>query len=155
MAAAGAVGLLSAFSIPGRLTFGRLGDATDKRYVMMIAASLQLIAFVILLRAVSLPSLYIYSCLLGFGIGGLTPILPGILADYYGRSHFSSIYGAAYVVTAVGFMIGPVFGGWIFDNTGSYYVAITSAIAVTVVAIILVYLAPRAAPPTMPIAMPS
>lgn len=153
--AAGAVGLLSAFSIPGRLTFGRLGDATDKRYVMMIAASLQLIAFMMLLRAVSLLPLYIYSCLLGFGIGGLTPILPGILGDYYGTSHFSAIYGAAYVVTTVGFMIGPVFGGWIFDNTGTYYVAIVSAIVVTVVAIILIHLAPRAVSPTIATDMPS
>lgn len=153
--AAGAVGLLSAFSIPGRLMFGKLGDATDKRHVMMIAAALQLIAFVILLRVVSLPVLYIYSCLLGFGIGGLTPILPGILADHYGRSHFSAIYGAAYVVTTIGFMIGPVYGGWIFDNTGSYYMAFVSAIAVTALAVILIYLAPKAAPPTMPTDWPS
>jgi len=147
--AAGAVGLLSAFSIPGRLMFGKLGDATDKRYVMMVAAALQLIAFVILLRVISLPVLYIYSCLLGFGIGGLTPILPGILSDHYGRKHFSSIYGAAYLVTTIGFMIGPVYGGWVFDNTGRYYMAFVSAIAVTALAIILIYLSPKAAPRTM------
>jgi len=144
VAAAGAVGLLSAFSIPGRVAFGKLGDAIDKRYVMMIAATIQLVAFVMLLQVISLPLLYIYSCLLGFGIGGLTPILPGLLADYYGRNHFSAIYGAAYVVTTIGFMIGPVYGGWIFDNTGRYYFAFISAITITLLAIILVYLAPTA-----------
>ena len=36
VAAAGAVGLGAAFSIPGRLGFGRLGDIVDKRYVFMM-----------------------------------------------------------------------------------------------------------------------
>lgn len=144
VAAAGAVGLLSAFSIPGRLAFGRLGDFIDKRHVMMMAASMQVTAFAVLLQTASLPVLYIYSSLLGFGIGGLTPILPGLLADYFGRSHFSAIYGASYVVTTLGFMIGPVYGGWIFDNTGSYSVAFISGIIVTLLAIVLIYLAPKA-----------
>lgn len=147
LVAAGAVGLLSAFSIPGRLGFGRLGDMMDKRYVLMIAAALQLIAFTILLLAEDPPMLYLYSCLLGLGIGGLTPILPGLIGDYFGRRHFSAIYGASYMVTTLGFMIGPVYGGWMYDTTGSYSTAFMSAIAVTLLAIILIRLTPTPAPP--------
>ncbi len=146
LTAAGAVGLLSAFSIPGRLTFGRLGDVIDKRYVMMVAASLQLTAFALLLQTMSLPVLYLYSGLLGFGIGGLTPILPGILSDHFGRKHFSSIYGASYVVLAVGVMVGPFYGGWIYDSTGRYFAAFISATAITLLAILLIYISPRAKP---------
>ncbi len=143
VAAAGAVGLLCAFSIPGRLGFGKLGDIMDKRYVMMMAASLQVIAFAILLKTTNLTMLYIYSCLIGVGVGGLTPILPGLLADYFGGSHFSAIYGAAGMVTTLGLMIGPVYGGWIFDTTGSYSLAFLSGIVVTLLAVVLVYLAPK------------
>jgi len=143
VAAAGAVGLLCAFSIPGRLGFGKLGDIMDKRYVMMMAASLQVVAFAILLKTTNLTMLYIYSCLIGVGVGGLTPILPGLLADYFGGSHFSAIYGAAGMVTTLGLMIGPVYGGWIFDTTGSYSLAFLSGIVVTLLAVVLVYLAPK------------
>jgi MFS family permease len=143
VAAAGAVGMLCAFSIPGRLVFGKLGDIMDKRYVMMMAASLQAVAFVILLKTTNLTMLYFYSCLIGIGIGGLTPILPGLLADYFGGSHFGTIYGAAGMVNTLGLMIGPVYGGWIFDTTGSYSLAFLSGIIMTLLALILVYLAPK------------
>jgi MFS family permease len=143
VAAAGAVGLLCAFSIPGRLGFGKLGDIMDKRYVMMMAASLQVVAFVILLKTTNLTMMYIYSCLIGVGMGGLTPILPGLLADYFGRSHFGAIYGAAGMVNTLGLMIGPVYGGWIFDTTGSYSLAFLSGIILTLLAVVLIYLAPK------------
>jgi MFS family permease len=143
VAAAGAVGLLCAFSIPGRLGFGKLGDIMDKRYVMIMAAGLQVLAFVILLKTTNLTMLYIYSCLIGVSIGGLTPILPGLLADYFGGSHFATIYGASGMVNTLGLMIGPVYGGWIFDTTGRYYLAFLSGIILTLLAVVLVYLAPK------------
>jgi len=143
VAAAGAVGLLCAFSIPGRLGFGKLGDIMDKRYVMMMAASLQVIAFAILLKTTNLTMLYIYSSLIGVGMGGLTPILPGLLTDYFGRSHFAAIYGASGMVNTLGLMIGPVYGGWIFDTTGSYSLAFLSGIIITLLAVIIIYLAPK------------
>jgi len=143
VAAAGAVGLLCAFSIPGRLGFGKLGDIMDKRYVMMMAASLQVVAFAILLKTTNVTMLYIYSSLIGVGMGGLTPILPGLLTDYFGRNHFAAIYGASGMVNTLGLMIGPVYGGWIFDTTGSYSLAFLSGIIITLLAVILIYLAPK------------
>lgn len=143
VAAAGAVGLLCAFSIPGRLGFGKLGDIMDKRYVMMMAASLQVVAFVILLKTTNLTMLYIYSSLIGVGMGGLTPILPGLLTDYFGRNHFAAIYGASGMVNTLGLMIGPVYGGWLFDTTGSYSLAFLSGIIITLLAVVLLYLAPK------------
>ena len=143
LAAAGAVGLLCAFSIPGRLGFGRLGDIMDKRYVMMTAASLQAVAFVMLMKTTNLSMLYVYSALIGVGVGGLTPILPGLLADHFGGSHFGAIYGASGMVNTLGMMIGPVYGGWIFDTTKSYSLAFLSGIIITLLAIILIYLAPK------------
>lgn len=141
--AAGAVSVLCAFSIPGRLGFGRLGDVMDKRYVMMMAASLQVAAFAVLLKTTNLAMLYVYSALVGFGIGGLTPILPGLVADYFGRRQFGAVYGALEMVTMLGIMIGPIYGGWIFDTTKSYYLAFLSGIIITLLAVGLVYLAPK------------
>jgi len=143
VAAAGAVGMLCAFSIPGRLGFGKLGDVMDKRYVMMIAASLQVAAFAILLKTTNLAMLYVYSALIGFGVGGLTPILPGLVADYFGRRRFSAVYGAMEMVTMLGIMIGPIYGGWIFDTARSYSSAFLSGIIITLLAVVLVYLAPK------------
>ena len=141
--AAGAVSMLCVFSIPARIGFGRLGDIMDKRYVVMMAAGLQAAAFVVLLKTTNLAMLYLYSALVGIGVGGLTPILPGLVADYFGRRHFGAIYGALAMVTTLGTMIGPVYGGWIYDATGSYHSAFLSGIVITLLAVVLVYLAPK------------
>jgi len=144
VAAAGAVSLLCVFSIPARILFGRLGDIMDKRYVMMMAAGLEALAFLTLLKGANLTTLYIYSALMGIGVGGLTPILPGLVADYFGRRHFAAIYGALEMVTTSGIMIGPVYAGRIFDVTKSYQLAFLSGIVIALLAIVVVCLAPKA-----------
>ena len=145
VAAAGAVGLLAAFSIPGRLGFGRLGDIVDKRYVFMMGAFLQIVAFIVLMRTTNLTMLYIYSLLIGINIGGVTPILPGLLLDHFGRKYFGIICGVSYFMISLGGTIGPIYGGWIFDITGSYYVAFLTSIILSIIAMISVYLS--GAPP--------
>jgi MFS family permease len=144
VAAAGAVSMLCVFSIPARIGFGKLGDIMDKRYVVMVGASLQAAAFVVLLRTTNMATLYLYAALVGIGVGGLTPILPGLVADYFGRRHFGAIYGALEMVTTLGIMLGPVYGGWIYDATNSYRLAFLSGIIVALLAVVLVYLAPKA-----------
>ena len=139
--AAGAVGLLTAFSILGRLGFGRLGDVIDKRYVFMMANLLQVAALIVLLGTKSVLMLYIYSFLIGINIGGVAPILPGLISDYFGRRHFSVIYGASFFILAFGCVIGPIYAGWIFDNMGSYSVAFLTSILLSLVAMVVVYLA--------------
>jgi MFS family permease len=143
VAAAGAVSMLCVFSIPARIGFGKLGDIMDKRYVVMVGASLQAVASVVLLKTTNLAMLYVYSALVGIGVGGLTPILPGLVFDYFGRRHFGTIYGALEMVTTLGIMLGPVYGGWIYDATNSYHLAFLSGMILALLAIILAYLAPK------------
>jgi MFS family permease len=143
VAAAGAVSMLGAFSIPARIGFGKLGDIMDKRHVVMIALGLQAVAFVVLLQTTNLAMLYLYSALVGIGIGGLTPILPGLVVDYFGSKHFGVIYGAVKMVTTLGIMIGPVYGGWIYDATKSYHLAFLSCIIIILLAIVLAYFTPK------------
>jgi MFS family permease len=145
VAAAGAVSVLCAFSIPARIGFGKLGDIMDKRYVVVMVASLHAVAFAILLKTTNLAMLYGYSALLGIGVGGLTTMLPGLVADYFGRKHFGAVYGALEMVTTLGNMMGSVYGGWIYDTTQSYYLAFLSGIIIALLAIVLVYSAPKAA----------
>ena len=103
LAAAGAVGLLSGFSIPSRVLFGRLGDTMQKRYVFMMGTLLQTIAFIVLMGTTSIGMLYLYAALIGFNLGAVTPILPATLpmrrnkplrlATSYSKSYYiGSIY---------------------------------------------------------------
>ena len=143
VAAAGAVSVLCGFSIPARLGFGKLGDMIDKRYVMVMIAALYATAFGILVRTTNLAMLYSYSAVLGVGVGGLTVVLPGLVADYFGRRHFGPVYGASEMVTTLGTMMGPIYGGWIHDATKSYHLAFLSGIVIALLAVVLVCVAPK------------
>ena len=140
IAAAGAVGTVTLFSIPGRLGFGWLGDRMDKRYIFMMGCALQILALIILLNTHTLTMLYIYSLLLGLNIGGMTPILPGIIGDHFGKKHFGVIFGAAFFWLHLGQVIGSVYAGWIFDTSGSYASSILTSIVLSALAIISVFL---------------
>ena len=144
VAAAGAVGLLAAFSIIGRLGFGRLGDMIDKRHVFMFGTLLQVAAYIVLLNTDSIGMLYLYSLLIGINVGGMSPILPGMLADHFGQKYFGAIYGVSVLFLTGGNVIGPVFGGWIFDTTGTYFTAFVTAALLSIIAILVVYISGKA-----------
>ncbi|MFW6150094.1 MAG: MFS transporter [Chloroflexota bacterium] len=146
IAAAGAVGFLTAFSIAGRLGFGRLGDILDKRYVFMLATCLQVAAFTVLLRTTNVGMLYVYAFLIGVNVGGLAPILPGLIVDYFGRAYFGVTYGISFFVLTLGQVVGPFYGGWVFDTTGSYHIAFLTSVVLSLVAITLVYFAGKPLP---------
>ena len=138
--AAGAVGLIPAFSILGRLVFGRLGDAIDNRYVLMIAIGFQVAAYIVLITSANLTMLYAYSVLLGLNLGGIMLSIVGLTAGHFGRKNFGVIFGALLACMLFGEMVGPLYAGWIYDNAGSYTSAFMTNILLSSIAIILVYL---------------
>jgi OFA family oxalate/formate antiporter-like MFS transporter len=114
---------VSVISILGRLGFGWLADFCDKRYT--IAASLAMmslgmfalfyvdIGWVMILFLLLFPS----------GYGGGTSVRGALLSEYFGRAAFGRLIGIVMGVGAIGAMIGPTLTGFIFDTTGSYYLA--------------------------------
>ena len=57
---------------------------------------------------------------LGLAAGFEFDLLAFLIARYFGRRRYGSIYGCFYVVIAVGGATGPVLFGRIYDLTGSY-----------------------------------
>jgi MFS family permease len=131
------VSFLTGFSIAGRLGFGRLGDIFSKRYLMMVAVALQMIAYVVLLQTKDITMFYIYASLVGLGMGGLVPILSAIFAEYFGRTNYGAVYGLSTFLRWIGMAVGPTYAGWIFDTTGSYHIAFLTCIILAFIAIIL------------------
>jgi predicted MFS family arabinose efflux permease len=60
------------------------------------------------------------AALLGVGLGSEADVAPYLLARYFGRKHFSVIYGLTWTAYAVGGGIGPLVVGHLYDRAGSY-----------------------------------
>ncbi|MFC2005315.1 MFS transporter [Chloroflexota bacterium] len=130
--AAGAIGMTS---ILGRISFGWLGDRVSKRHFLAIAFALEVVGILIFSNIHSpwhiIPFLLVY-CL---GYGGVQPLLLSILADFFGRKHYGTIFGSQQFFRAFIQVPLPVLTGWIFDVTGSYRIAFMLFIILLVIAI--------------------
>ena len=72
-----------------------------------------------LLRTHTVPEAYLFTALRGIATGGLGTHTAILLADYYGRQHLWAIYGLLRVLQVLGFALGPLIAGMIFDITQS------------------------------------
>jgi MFS family permease len=74
---------------------------------------------------------------LGLGIGGATPPLASLIAEFFGLRSVGIITGLIGVGWAAGCSLGTVIGDVIFDATGSYFAAFLLGIGLAVAAAIM------------------
>jgi MFS family permease len=75
---------------------------------------------------------YVYAALIGLGYAATAPLTPAAASDLFSGPKFSTIFGTLHVSNAVGASTGAWIGGWIFDQTGSYFVAFGVALVMAV-----------------------
>jgi len=118
--AAASVTAMILLSLVGRFGFGFVADQVDKRFVM--AAAYALLALGVLLFATVYESwqVLIVLPLFGFGWGGIIPTRPALQAEVFGMRAFGAIQGLVFTIATMGALVGPVFAGWMYDQTESY-----------------------------------
>jgi OFA family oxalate/formate antiporter-like MFS transporter len=129
----------------GRLLAGSLADMIDYRMILAALLSFQLISFILLTQIHSgeLLLLILFCLVHGVGFGGTIPLRPFVLARLFGRSSQAAILGLLQGVSIGTSVFGPIFYGWMFDVTGSYYYAIIISGVVVALVIPLVLALPR------------
>lgn len=141
---------VATISIVGRLGVGWLGDIWDKRLLMAgTMAALTLTMIGMSLVTVLVPMLCILA-VYAVAYGGTTVLPMSLQADLFGRKSYATIRGLVHTVQMTGMLLGPVFAGFVYDQTQSYFLAFVGfAIAgfVGMVAI-LITLFPRFGPVT-------
>ena len=106
--------------ILGRLFVGFLLDRLSPQRIQTCVLAIAAIGSLILaLGGTSLVAL-LGAALLGIGLGSEADVGPYLLARYFGRKHFSMLYGLTWTAYAIGGGIGPVVVGHFFDRAGFY-----------------------------------
>ena len=122
-AAAASVTGMVMVSLAGRVGFGYLADLVDTRWVM--AGSYACLALGVLMFAAVYQPWHVLLALplFGLGWGGVIPVRPALQAEVFGIRAFGAIQGLVFTVATIGALIGPVFAGWMYDETESYRLA--------------------------------
>jgi sugar phosphate permease len=128
---------------------GFLSDWIGREKAMTVATSASLIGItaLLLIRDTSQPwLLYVFSVSCGYGAGLVTPTIFAASADIFHGRHFGTVGGLLLGGMGVGSILGPWFGGFLYDLWGNYTVAFILCMACLMASCLLVWIAaPRKA----------
>ena len=118
--AALAVTIQTLGQIVGQLLATLFGDRVPKRPFVIVALLSHATAMLLLALAEGLPLIYVAVVINGMAWGSRGPLMMGLRADYFGPRRFGTIMGFSSLVIMLGMIIGPIFAGVMYDQTGSY-----------------------------------
>ena len=145
--AAGAVATMTTFNIVGQLGGGLMGDRVSKRALAAGAMLLHSAAMITLAYATSIVPVFAFAVMHGLAWGIRGPMMTTIRADYFGRTHFATIFGFSSLIIMLGMISGPLFAALMADITGGYTLGFTIIAILTATGSVFFVLARR---PTKP-----
>ena len=128
-AAAMSIGVLTLFSIIGRLLGGVLGDKIEPRFIWSVSLLILFAGVLTGMVATTQIHIYLYAILVGVGFGAAFVCMPTLFANYYGPKAFASIMGTLFPLLTIFASASPFVAGWIFDSLGNYRIAFIGASA--------------------------
>jgi len=134
MVAATALGVVGGSSILGRIAMGTASDKIGRGMSFFIACLLMAVMMLWLMRARQPWHFYLFSVIFGIGYGSWVPLFPAIIADWFGSKSHGTILGVLMLAPGIGGALGSLSGGFVFDATGSYDIAIMISVIVLFIA---------------------
>ncbi|HSE77966.1 MAG TPA: MFS transporter [Alphaproteobacteria bacterium] len=116
-----ALALVGLFNIVGTYTCGALGQRYRKKYVLAWLYIARSAAFIVFLAMpLSNASVLLFASVLGLLWLGTVPLTGGLVAQIFGPTYMSMLYGIVFFSHQIGSFLGAWLGGKLFDMTGSY-----------------------------------
>lgn len=107
----------------GRLLMGALGKKMEENAMFFLFCILQALSTLSFTLVHNLGVAYLSSFLFGIAYGGTVCAFPVIVGNDFGTRHFGVIFGVLSIGTGMGAVLGPIFGGYVYDLTGSYFIS--------------------------------
>jgi MFS family permease len=148
----GAMAAVSVYSVEGlaglggRVLIGLLADRFGARRLLVITLAVQAVAIAAYLKVNELSEFYTLAVIFGVAYGGGMPLYASIARDYLGQHIMGTVFGAATMLSSLGMALGPVAGGWVFDNFSNYAWLYIASAAVAVGAVLLALMFPKPQP---------
>jgi len=133
------ISFLGLGSIGGRIVLGTLSDRIGVKNTLIIALSLNLLAFLWLQIAVNPWMLYSFAVVYGLGYGALITMMTLMPARIFGLRSLGTMVGVITFVYTVGGATGPIVTGYIYDKTGSYHQAFIIFAVLAICALLLAF----------------
>ena len=125
----------------GTFTAGFMADKIPNRYLLAASQLLMIATMLWIFTISSTWQALVYGAMMGLTIGFSSNINTVIWANYFGRRRLGSIRGVAAACMVTSAALGPLPFGFLFDNTGSYSLAILISLSLPLICSITALLA--------------
>ena len=109
-------------ALPAQFAAGWLADRMPKPPLIFFFIFLQGIAIMLVAITDQIFMALIFAVLYGVGFGGRIPLLTSIRGEYFGRKAFATIMGLSQMPNNIAMIFAPLFAGFMFDTTGTYFI---------------------------------
>ena len=109
-------------ALPTQFAAGWLADRMPKPPLIFFFILLQGIAIMLVAVTDQIFMALIFAVLYGVGFGGRIPLLTSIRGEYFGRKAFATIMGISQMPNNICMIFAPLFAGFMFDTTGTYFI---------------------------------
>jgi MFS family permease len=145
MAAATVFGAAGLASLSGRVVCGIVADRVGAKRTLLVGLAIQAVAVSLYLFTRELVSFYALALVFGLAYGGVMPLYPILVREYFGARIMGAAFGAVAFASTLGMALGPWAGGWLYDAFGGYFWLFIGSfgIGLGAVAIALTFRPPR------------
>jgi predicted MFS family arabinose efflux permease len=115
------ISIIGLCNIFGAYLSGILSGRLLKRHVLVFIYLSRAAAITLfMLIPFSLPSVLVFSAVMGFLWLATVPATSGLVAVMFGTRYMALLYGIVFLGHQIGSFIGVWLGGWLYDSSGSY-----------------------------------
>ena len=131
-----AVSTITRFAVPV------VSDRVGSKWAMGVCFTLQTAPVLMLLVAQDAWMFYLFAVLFGIGLGGEMSACPIINRQYYGDAPSGTTYGWQTLGGGMGMALGPLIGGYLWDVTGAFTMAVWLSFGLSLVGVISIVALP-------------
>ncbi|MDP6451916.1 MAG: MFS transporter [SAR202 cluster bacterium] len=118
-------------ALPSQFISGFFADRLPKPPVIFVFLLLQGAAILTIAVADTVLMAVAFAVMYGIAFGGRSPLMTAIRGDYFGRKAFATIMGLSQFPMNLGMIVAPLFAGYMFDTTGTYFVPFVTFASLT------------------------
>ena len=132
----------AAASVIGRVSLGVVIDKIGGKNAYIMCLIPVIVALVSLMFITNTTLLYVVVAVYGVGHGGLFTVVSPTIAEYFGLKALGGLFGIVIFFGTIGGAVGPVFAGYVFDTTGSYFIAFATLTVLATLALVTAIMLP-------------
>jgi len=117
------VSFMAITNMSGRIIGGFISDRIGRINTLFLIFVLQMLNMLGFMFYASLPTLIIGIIGIGFCFGALLSLFPALTAEQYGLKNYGANYGVVYLAWGLSGVVAPVLADYIYDTTGTFFMA--------------------------------